>query len=87
MNTTGYGLCHGASGNAYSFLRMFQLTQDQKYLYRAIKFAEWCCDYGSHNCRTPDTPFSLFEGLAGSLFFLADILRPFDAKFPAFQLT
>ncbi|XP_049640115.1 glutathione S-transferase LANCL1 [Suncus etruscus] len=82
----GYGLCHGAAGNAYAFLTLYNLTQDAKYLYRACKFAEWCLDYGEHGCRTPDTPFSLFEGMAGTIYFLADLLVPTKAKFPAFEL-
>lgn len=82
----GYGLCHGAAGNAYAFLALFNLTQDRKYLYRACKFAEWCLDYGEHGCRTPDTPFSLFEGMAGTIYFLADLLVPEKARFPAFEL-
>ncbi|XP_023586957.1 glutathione S-transferase LANCL1 [Trichechus manatus latirostris] len=63
----GYGLCHGTAGNAYAFLTLYNLTQDMKYLYRACKFAEWCLDYGEHGCRTPDTPFSLFEGILHTL--------------------
>ncbi|XP_059823425.1 glutathione S-transferase LANCL1 [Hypanus sabinus] len=82
----GYGLCHGPAGNAYGFLAMFNLTQDKKYLYRACKFAEWCLDYGKHGCRTPDSPFSLFEGIAGTIYFLADMLQPTKAKFPAFEV-
>ncbi|KAF5922624.1 hypothetical protein HPG69_017998 [Diceros bicornis minor] len=82
----GYGLCHGTAGNAYAFLALFNLTQDVKYLYRACKFAEWCLDYGEHGCRTPDTPFSLFEGMAGTIYFLADLLVPAKARFPAFEL-
>ncbi|XP_058888534.1 glutathione S-transferase LANCL1 isoform X1 [Acipenser ruthenus] len=82
----GYGLCHGAGGNAYGFLALYKLTQDAKYLYRACKFAEWCLDYGKHGCRTPDTPFSLFEGMAGTIYFLADLLQPMKSKFPAFEL-
>nr|AFK11162.1 lanC-like protein 1 [Callorhinchus milii] len=82
----GYGLCHGAAGNAYAFLAMYKLTQDNKYLYRACKFAEWCFDYGKHGCRTPDTPFSLFEGMAGTIYFLADLLQPMKTKFPAFEV-
>ncbi|XP_072117258.1 glutathione S-transferase LANCL1 [Mobula birostris] len=82
----GYGLCHGPAGNAYGFLAMFNLTQDKKYLYRACKFAEWCLDYGKHGCRTPDSPFSLFEGIAGTIYFLADMLQPIKAKFPAFEV-
>ncbi|XP_073489654.1 glutathione S-transferase LANCL1 [Aquarana catesbeiana] len=82
----GYGICHGAAGNAYCFLAMYNLTHDLKYLHRACKFAEWCLDYGEHGCRTPDTPFSLFEGMAGTIYFLADMLNPTTAKFPAFEI-
>ncbi|KAK3578740.1 hypothetical protein CHS0354_010121 [Potamilus streckersoni] len=82
----GYGICHGTTGNAYAFLVMFRITQDQKYLHRAWKFAEWCFDYGKHGCRTPDHPFSLFEGMAGTIYFLVDLLDPGNAKFPSYQL-
>ncbi|KAM3916412.1 glutathione S-transferase LANCL1 isoform 1-T3 [Leptodactylus fuscus] len=82
----GYGLCHGAAGNAYSFLAMYNLTHDLKYLYRACKFADWCLDYGSHGCRVPDTTYSLFEGLAGTIYFLSDLTNPEKARFPAFEL-
>ncbi|NWW37147.1 LANC1 protein, partial [Panurus biarmicus] len=82
----GYGLCHGTAGNAYAFLALYNLTQNMKYLYRACKFAEWCLSYGQHGCRTPDTPFSLFEGMAGTIYFLADLLVPTKARFPAFEL-
>ena len=33
----GYGLCHGTAGNAYSFLTLYNITQNMKYLYRACK--------------------------------------------------
>lgn len=82
----GYGLCHGASGNAYGFLALYNFTQDLQFLHRACMFADWCMDYGEHGCRTPDTPFSLFEGMAGTIYFLADMLEPKKAKFPAFEL-
>ncbi|KAI8514687.1 PREDICTED: lanC-like protein 2 [Branchiostoma belcheri] len=82
----GYGICHGAAGNGYAFLSMYRLTNDEVYLYRAVKFAEWCLDYGKHGCRVPDRPFSLFEGLAGAAYFLADVLNPGLARFPAFEL-
>lgn len=82
----GYGLCHGIAGNGYAFLALYNLTKDCKYLYYANKFGEWCLDYGKHGCRTPDSPFSLFEGLAGTTHFMADLLEPENAHFPAFQL-
>lgn len=73
------------------------------------QFADWCMNYGKHGCRTPDTPFSLFEGkmshsqkswlsghgvtigfvfpgMAGTIYFLADLLQPAKARFPAFEV-
>ncbi|XP_022086481.1 lanC-like protein 2 isoform X2 [Acanthaster planci] len=82
----GYGLCHGTAGNAYALLALHQTTKDSKYLYQAFKFAEWCMDYGKHGCRTPDRPFSLFEGMAGTIYFLADLLNPDAARFPALYI-
>ncbi|XP_043920754.1 lanC-like protein 2 [Protopterus annectens] len=82
----GYGLCHGSAGNGYSFLSLYRLTQDKKFLYRACKFADWCLDYGSHGCRIPDRPYSLYEGMAGAIHFLSDMLNPEDSRFPAFEL-
>jgi len=80
----GYGLCHGVSGNGYAFVHLFQATGNPKYLYYAAKFAEFCFDHGQHGCNTPDRPYSLFEGLAGTIYFLSDILNPAASKFPAF---
>ena len=36
----GLGLCHGIAGNAYSFLTLWHLTQDEKWLSAAHGFAE-----------------------------------------------
>lgn len=83
----GYGLSDGTAGNAYAFLAMYKLTKKNLYLHRAIKFAEWCCDFGKHDCPNPEFPCSLFEGLAGAIYFLSDILNPETACFPAFELT
>ena len=33
----GYGICHGVAGNAYAFLALYNLTNDQKYIYYATK--------------------------------------------------
>ncbi|KAL1006341.1 hypothetical protein UPYG_G00071080 [Umbra pygmaea] len=82
----GYGICHGTAGNAYAFLSLFQLTQEKKYLYRACKFGEWCLDYGTHGCRIPDRPYSLFEGMAGAIYFLSELTQPESSCFPAFEL-
>lgn len=82
----GYGICHGTAGNGYAFLSMYKVTQDQKYLYRACKFAEWCLDYGTHGCRIPDRPYSLFEGMAGTIHYLSELANPGASCFPAFEL-
>src|SRR5205085_1765169 len=83
----GYGICHGVAGNGYAFLHLFKVTGECRYLHRALKFAEFIFDYGRHGCRIPDTPYSLFEGLAGTVYFLFDLLNnPRGAKFPAYEL-
>lgn len=81
----GYGICHGVAGNGYCFLRLFKLTQENRYLYRAWRFAEFCCAYGKHGCRIADRPYSLFEGMAGTIYFLIDMLNPLGSKFPGFE--
>ena len=39
----GYGVCHGVAGNGYAFLAMYQLTKEEKYVYRAFKVKYCCC--------------------------------------------
>ncbi|XP_063700393.1 lanC-like protein 3 homolog [Culicoides brevitarsis] len=79
----GPGICHGIAGNGYAFLLMFRLTNNPKYLHRAHKFAEFLetDDFKRHS-RTPDRPFSLFEGIAGTVCFLIDLMTPEKAAFP-----
>lgn len=79
----GPGICHGIAGNGYVFLLLFRLTQDPKHLYRASKFAEFLTnDTFLKAARTPDCPFSLYEGLAGTVCFLVDLLQPHKSSFP-----
>ncbi|XP_066903085.1 glutathione S-transferase LANCL1 isoform X1 [Halyomorpha halys] len=82
----GYSICHGVSGNAYAFLHLYKNTRDLKYLYQAACFLDWCTTYPTHEGRKPDTPYSLFEGIAGLDYFLTDVQNPEDANFPAFAL-
>ena len=83
----GYGICHGVAGNAYAFAALFRVTGDPKHAYRASMFAKWTFDHGKHGCRDADRPYSLFEGLAGTLYFLDDARDIGAARFPAFDLT
>uniref|UniRef100_A0A4W5P520 Glutathione S-transferase LANCL1 n=1 Tax=Hucho hucho TaxID=62062 RepID=A0A4W5P520_9TELE len=93
------GPAHGLAG-IYYFLMILNLKKTPSYsgkknyvnpleipgyLHKlVIKY--WCMNYGKHGCRTPDTPFSLFEGMAGTIYFLADLLQPLKSKFPAFEV-
>ncbi len=97
----GCGLCHGVSGNAYTFLQLYKLTGKDLYLYRATKFAHWCL-HPDHCYSQPDHPYSLFEGnvnscllhvlinlligLAGTTYFYCDLLAPGTSSFPALEL-
>lgn len=59
----GPGLCHGITSSGYVFLLLYRLTNDQKHLYRAMKFAEFLVnDTFLNEARQPDRPYSLFEG-------------------------
>lgn len=79
----GPGICHGVAGSGYSHLLLFRLTGDSKHLYRAKKFAEFLENKEFvDKSRNPDRPFSLFEGLSGTICFLIDVLQPESAEFP-----
>jgi len=83
----GPGICHGIAGNGYAFLVMFKLTCEKKYLYQAGKFMEFLMEskfkkYASK----PDRPYSLYEGLAGTVCFLVDLLNPHEASFPFMEV-
>uniref|UniRef100_A0A8D9FCI1 LanC-like protein 2 n=2 Tax=Cacopsylla melanoneura TaxID=428564 RepID=A0A8D9FCI1_9HEMI len=81
----GYSLCHGVAGNAYSFLTVYHATHNEEQLYRALCFADWCTQYNQHEEMVPDRPCSMYEGKAGLAFFLLDILKPTNAKFPGYE--
>lgn len=83
----GPGICHGIAGNGYVFLLMYQLTGDPNYLHRAIQFAEFMeHEEFKRHARVPDSPFSLYEGLAGTVCFLSDLTNPEKGYFPFFTL-
>lgn len=79
----GPSICHGIAGNGYVFLIMFRLTNEPKYLYFAIKFMEFLTHpLFLQHARVPDCPFSLYEGVAGTVCYLIDLLSPQNASFP-----
>lgn len=77
------GLCHGVAGNGYVFLLLYRLTADEKYLFRANTFAQFLTtsDF-KKEARTPDCPYSLYEGLAGTVCYILDLFTPKSAAFP-----
>lgn len=79
----GPSICHGVAGSGYVFLVMYRLTRDPKYLYHAIKFAEFLTtnDFRRY-ARVPDCPFSLYEGVAGTVCYLIDLIHADMAAFP-----
>jgi lantibiotic modifying enzyme len=78
----GPGICHGIASSGYVHLILCRLTNEKKYLYRAIKFAEFLADERFQGAKEPDRPYSLFEGLSGTVCFLLDLLEPQSAEFP-----
>ena len=93
----GLGLCHGIAGNAYAFLMMYKYTKEDKHLYRAFKMAELMQSDGvleavasyfdpQRQCQgLADFPYSLMEGLAGTICYHCDLLHPQNASFPGYD--
>ncbi len=83
----GPGICHGVSGNGFGHMLLYRLTNDTKHLYRAIKFAEFLkTETFNTEARIPDSPYSLFEGLAGTVCFVVDLLDLSNADYPLFPV-
>jgi hypothetical protein len=72
----GPGLCHGVGGNGLALLHMFRVTGQRLWLYRAACFASFLVDAEFlTGARQPDSPGSLFEGLAGGLHLVTALLH------------
>ncbi len=83
----GPGICHGVAGSGYVFLLLYRLTSDEKHLHRALRFAEFMqTEEFQRGARRPDCPYSLYEGVAGTALFLADLTNPLKAEFPFFDV-
>jgi len=87
FDTFPAGICHGIAGNGYAFLLLFRLTKDNAYLYKAERFYHFMQQNTfRENSRTPDYPYSLYEGTAGTVCFIADLLDPDHSTFPFFNV-
>lgn len=78
----GPGICHGVAGNGYVFLLLYRLTNDSKHLYRATRFADFLTNEDYIRESRCERPLSLYEGIAGTVCFLIDLLQPDKASFP-----
>lgn len=83
----GNGICHGIAGNGYAFLALHRAASDGPSLDRALHFARHSLSERiTSQQRTPDRPWSLYEGTLGTLCFYLDCLDPDRARFPAFEV-
>lgn len=83
----GPGICHGVAGSGYVFLLLYRLTGDFKHLHRAQQFAEFLfTEKFEREAQVPDSPFSLYEGFAGTVCFLVDLIQPDKAEYPFFNV-
>jgi hypothetical protein len=79
-------LCHGAAGSGYALLKLYTRTGDDRWLYRARRFAMHAIDqcdravtkYGQRN-------YSLWTGDLGLAVYLWDCVRG-AAKFPTLDV-
>jgi len=83
----GRSLCHGVTGNGYVFLELYKITKDLTYWHKALKFLEFCWSDTAREMDEPDTPWSLFEGVAAVPVFCCDVMDPEGSLgFPGFCL-
>lgn len=83
----GPGICHGIAGNGYAFLMLHKVTKEPRYLYRATKFAQFLTKSRFiREANTPDRPYSLYEGKAGAVCFLIDLIHVEQAAFPFLKI-
>eukprot|EP01024_Parvocaulis_polyphysoides_P071332 TRINITY_DN8878_c0_g1_i1.p1 TRINITY_DN8878_c0_g1~~TRINITY_DN8878_c0_g1_i1.p1 ORF type:complete len:323 (-),score=29.96 TRINITY_DN8878_c0_g1_i1:204-1064(-) len=83
----GPGLCHGVSGNGLVLLHLYKVTGNNKWLFRALQFAQFATsEEFLRGSNTPDRPHSLFEGWAGMCCFLAALSNPTLLGFPFYEV-
>ena len=66
----GAGICHGTAGNGYALLKVFERTQDERWLERARRFAVHALEQAERRPRR----YSLWTGDLGVALFAADCL-------------
>ncbi|CAL4084946.1 unnamed protein product, partial [Meganyctiphanes norvegica] len=82
----GPGICHGVAGSGYVFLTLYRLTGNPLHLHRAMQFMSFMFTLEFKSARTPDSPYSLYEGMAGTVCFLTDLMNPEKSEFPFYSI-
>jgi len=78
----GSGLCHGTAGNGFSFLKLFTLTGDERWLDRARRFAMHAIEQVQRErARFGHGRYTLWTGDVGVALYLRACARA-DATFP-----
>jgi hypothetical protein len=78
----GPGLCHGTAGNGFAFLKLLTLTNDERWLGRARRFAMHAIDQVQHEReRFGRGRYSLWTGDVGVALYVRACVRA-DATFP-----
>lgn len=86
------GLCHGISGNAYSFLALSKLPgahpgqRDRARAFGAFLLAHQDELLQQRLVHPGDSPFSLMEGVGGPACLFLDLSSPEAALFPGYEL-
>ena len=84
--TKGAGLCHGAAGNGYAFLKLFERTRDESWLDRARAFAMHAI--AQSEARAAEVGlrrYSLWTGDLGLACYLWDCVQA-KAQFPSLDV-
>ena len=82
----GSNLCHGTAGNGYAFLKLFQRTQDSKWLERARAFAMHALAQSeSAATQYGQLRYSLWTGDLGLAIYLWDCIRG-RGEFPSLDV-
>ena len=93
----GNGICHGISGIGYSLYKLYLITNNELYKNETFCFAnatydnyvqdkvKVCKDPQRYMIGIPDTPYSLMEGMGGTLCFYYDLLSG-NMCFPGYEI-
>ncbi|KAF5839816.1 hypothetical protein DUNSADRAFT_18478 [Dunaliella salina] len=77
----GPGLCHGVAGNGFALHRLWKSGAGAKWLHRSQQFGLALGDEEvQQTFHNPDNPYSLFQGSAAGLSFIADVLAATNAQ-------